>query len=121
MKLIGLQVMSSRPGRILALLLTAAAAALIWAALASQNDLAGVAVLFIALYYLIALVVLLAADFVITALVRSDERFGVPTAAKPNPHRRVARGTFTDAGASDPRFLGHHSANPWIQGVLNRF
>ena len=71
MKLIGLQVMSSRPGRILALLLTAAAAALIWAALASQNDLAGVAVLFIALYYLIALVVLLAADFVITALVRS--------------------------------------------------
>jgi K+-transporting ATPase A subunit len=64
--------MSSRPGRILALLLTAAAAVLIWGALASHDDLAGVAVLlFIALYYVIALAVLLVADFVITALVRS--------------------------------------------------
>jgi len=71
MKLIGLQPMSSRPGRVLALLLTAAAAVLIWAALASQDDLVGVAVLFIALYYLIALAALLVTDFVITALVRS--------------------------------------------------
>jgi hypothetical protein len=54
--------MSSRPGRILALLLTAAVAVLIWGALTSHDDLAGVAVLFIALYYVIALAVLLVAD-----------------------------------------------------------
>jgi hypothetical protein len=63
--------MSSRPGRILTLLLTAAAVALIFASLRSHDDLAGVAVLFIILYYVIALAVLLIADFVISAMVRS--------------------------------------------------
>jgi len=63
--------MFSRPGRIFAALLTLAAAVLIAAAISSHDSLAGVAVLFLALIYVGAMVVLLICDFVATSLLRS--------------------------------------------------
>ena len=75
--------MFSRPGRILALILTVTAVALVLAALASRDDLAGVAVFFIALYFVAALTVLVVTDFVITSLVRS--RRAVRRAEQVNP------------------------------------
>ena len=59
-------------GRITALLLTAAAVALGYALVASNDSLAGVGLVFLGMYYAVALVVVLAIDFIVTALIRSN-------------------------------------------------
>jgi hypothetical protein len=62
----------SRAGRITALVLTAAAAALGYALIASHDSLAGAGLLFLGAYYLVALALLLIIDFIVTALTQSN-------------------------------------------------
>ena len=76
--------MFSRAGRISAVLLTGFAVLLVYLALDSHDDLAGVVVFFIALYYVAALATVLIVDFVVTALVRSRRAIRRAEAAERN-------------------------------------